>query len=196
MLNQNEIKYELPVLQYAYDALEPYIDAKTVEIHYTKHHNIYLSNLKSIDGIDLLQPIEKLLLTDNRKAVQNNGGGFFNHCLFWQMMGPNKGGKPKSCVLSAIEKEFTSFENFQIEFTKSALTQFGSGWVWLIKHQNGRLEIIQRSNQDHPIVPNAIILIGLDVWEHAYYLNYQNRRSDYIKAWWNVVDWDYVSEKF
>lgn len=189
-------KYELPELPYAYNALEPFIDAKTMEIHHTKHHLTYLNNLKAVEGVDLSKSVEDLLLSDTRKAVQNNGGGFYNHCLFWQMMSPSGSRRAQKHLLAAIEKKWGSFEAFQEEFTKAGLTQFGSGWAWLLKKKDGSLEIIQRPNQDHPLVEGTYPLLGLDVWEHAYYLHYQNRRPDYIKAWWNVVNWDFVQKRF
>lgn len=192
----NSKKYELPELPYPYNALEPFIDAKTMEIHHTKHHQTYLNNLKAVEGVDLNKSIEELLLSDTRKPVQNNGGGFYNHCLFWQMMSPSGKRQPDKGLLSAIEKKWGSFEKFQEEFTKAGLTQFGSGWAWLLKKKDGSLEIIQRPNQDHPLVEGTLPILGLDVWEHAYYLHYQNRRPDYIKAWWNVVNWDFVQKRY
>ena len=192
----NTTTYELPSLPYAYDALEPFIDATTMEIHHTKHHMAYLNNLKAVEGVDLTKSIEELLLSDTRKPVQNNGGGFYNHSLFWQMMSPKGVRKPEGNLLSAIEKKWGNFETFQEEFAKAGATQFGSGWAWLLKKQDGTLEIIQRANQDHPIVEGTLPILGIDVWEHAYYLHYQNKRPDYIKAWWNVVNWDFVKERF
>lgn len=191
------MSYELPKLPYAYDALQPYIDAKTMEIHHTKHHLAYLDNLKKIEGVDLSLPIEELLIKDTRPGVQNQGGGFYNHNLFWMMMKPNGGGKPGLELLSAIEKQFGSFEKFQEEFTKAALTQFGSGWAWLVKNkQDNKISIIQKPNQNHPDIHMYKPILGLDVWEHAYYLNYQNRRADYIKAFWNVINWDFCGTQY
>jgi Fe-Mn family superoxide dismutase len=191
------MSYELPKLPYAYDALEPHIDAKTMEIHHTKHHNAYLENLKKIEGVDLSLPIEELLIKDLRQSVQNQGGGFYNHSLFWQMMKPNSSGKPKGELLAAIEKKFGSFEAFKEEFTKAALAQFGSGWAWLVKSKDtGEIFILQKPNQNHPDIDKNIALLGLDVWEHAYYLKFQNRRADYIKEFWNVVNWDFVESQY
>jgi len=188
-------QYELPKLPYAYDALEPHIDAKTMEIHHTKHHQAYLDNLKKIENVDLTRSLEKLLITDARQAVQNQGGGFYNHNLFWLMMKPKGGGKPTGELLSAIEKKFGTFEKFQEEFTKAALTQFGSGWAWLVKTKEG-VNIIQKPNQNHPDIHLYKPILGIDVWEHAYYLKYQNRRGDYIKSFWNVINWDFCREQF
>lgn len=190
-------KYELPKLPYAYDALEPYIDAKTMEIHHTKHHQAYLTNLMAIPDVDLTLPIEDLLIKDTRQPVQNQGGGFYNHNLFWLMMKPKGGGKPTGELLSAIEKKFGSFEKFQEDFTKAALTQFGSGWAWLVKNKlDCQLSILQKPNQNHPDIQTNIPILGIDVWEHAYYLKFQNRRADYIKDFWNVVNWDFCSAQY
>jgi Fe-Mn family superoxide dismutase len=191
------VSYELPKLAYAYDALEPHIDAKTMEIHHTKHHNTYLENLKKIEGVDLNLPIEELLVKDLRPAVQNQGGGFYNHNLFWKMMKPKGGGMPKGELLAQIEKKFGSFEAFKDEFTKAALSQFGSGWAWLVKNKsNNEIFILQKPNQNHPDIDKNVALLGLDVWEHAYYLKFQNRRADYIKEFWNVVNWDFVESQY
>ncbi len=191
------MSYELPKLAYAYDALEPHIDAKTMEIHHTKHHNTYLENLKKIEGVDLNLPIEELLVKDLRPAVQNQGGGFYNHNLFWKMMKPKGGGMPKGELLAQIEKKFGSFEAFKDEFTKAALSQFGSGWAWLVKNKsNNEIFILQKPNQNHPDIDKNVALLGLDVWEHAYYLKFQNRRADYIKEFWNVVNWDFVESQY
>ncbi len=188
---------ELPKLPYAYDALEPYIDAKTMEIHHTKHHQAYLTNLKAIPDVDLTLSIEDLLIKDTRQAVQNQGGGVFNHNLFWLMMKPKGGGKPTGELLEAIEKKFASFEKFQEDFTKAALTQFGSGWAWLVKNKiDGQLSILQKPNQNHPDIQINTAILGIDVWEHAYYLKFQNRRADYIKDFWNVVNWDFCSAQY
>lgn len=191
--------YKLPELDYAYDALEPHIDAKTMEIHHTKHHNAYVDNYnKAVKDTDLenkdLEEVLKDLdsVPENIKtAVRNNGGGAWNHTLFWKLMGPDKGGKPEGELLKAIEDKFESFDNFKEEFGKAAAGRFGSGWAWLVV-KNGELEITSTANQDTPISDGAKPVLGLDVWEHAYYLNYQNRRPDYIKAFWNVVNWDKV----
>jgi Fe-Mn family superoxide dismutase len=191
------VSYELPKLPYAYDALEPHIDAKTMEIHHTKHHNAYLENLKKIEGVDLNLPIEELLIKDLRSAVQNQGGGFYNHNLFWKMMKPQGGGMPKGELLAQIEKKFGSFEAFKEEFAKAALSQFGSGWAWLVKNKsNNEIFILQKPNQNHPDIDKNVALLGLDVWEHAYYLKFQNRRADYIKEFWNVVNWDFVESQY
>ncbi len=191
------MSYELPKLPYAYDALEPHIDAKTMEIHHTKHHNAYLENLKKIEGVDLNLPIEELLIKDLRSAVQNQGGGFYNHNLFWKMMKPQGGGMPKGELLAQIEKKFGSFEAFKEEFAKAALSQFGSGWAWLVKNKsNNEIFILQKPNQNHPDIDKNVALLGLDVWEHAYYLKFQNRRADYIKEFWNVVNWDFVESQY
>ena len=191
------MSYELPELPYAYDALEPYIDAKTMEIHHTKHHRAYLDNLKKIEGVDLSLSIEELLIKDQRQPVQNQGGGFYNHNLFWLMMKPNGGGKPTGELLHAIEKKFDSFEKFQDEFAKAALTQFGSGWAWLVKNKlDNSVSIIQKPNQNPPDLQIFIPILGIDVWEHAYYLKYQNRRADYIKEFWNVVNWPFCESQF
>lgn len=195
--------YKLPELAYAYDALEPHIDAKTMEIHHTKHHNAYVDNYnKAVKDTDLenkdLEEVLKDLDSVPEKiktAVRNNGGGAWNHTLFWQLMGPDKGGKPEGELLKAIEDKFESFDNFKEEFGKAAAGRFGSGWAWLVV-KNGELEITSTANQDTPISDGAKPVLGLDVWEHAYYLNYQNRRPDYIKAFWNVVNWDKVAELY
>jgi Fe-Mn family superoxide dismutase len=197
------MSFELPKLPYDYSALEPHIDARTMEIHHTKHHNAYVTNLNNaISGTDA----EKLSLEDIMKsvskfgpAVRNNGGGHYNHSMFWQVMKPNGGGAPSGDLASAINATFTSFDKFKEEFNKAAATRFGSGWAWLILH-DGRLIVTSTPNQDNPIMDIAEVkgtpILGLDVWEHAYYLNYQNRRPDYISAFWNVVNWDAVNERF
>lgn len=193
--------FELPQLPYAYDALEPHIDARTMEIHHGKHHNGYTTNLNNaIAGTELEgKSIEKILTTldlDNG-AVRNNGGGFFNHSLFWSIMGANAGGAPTGALAEAIDTAFGSFEAFKETFSKAAATRFGSGWAWLCVHKGGKLEVCSTPNQDNPLMPGIGCgghpILGLDVWEHAYYLNYQNRRPDYINAFFNVVDWNAVS---
>ena len=196
--------FELPKLPYAYDALEPHIDARTMEIHHTKHHNGYTNNLNNaIAGTDLEgKSIDDILknLDMNNGAVRNNGGGFYNHSLFWSVMSPNGGGKPTGELATAIDRDFGSFENFKDEFAKAAATRFGSGWAWLCVHNGGKLEVCSSANQDNPIMPGigcgGAPILGLDVWEHAYYLNYQNRRPDYIEAFFNVINWDEVSKRF
>jgi Fe-Mn family superoxide dismutase len=191
--------HELPPLPYPTNALEPHIDAKTMEIHHGKHHQAYVTNLnKALDGhADLAaKSIENLIANLHavpeaiRTAVRNNGGGHANHSLFWKLMGPNKGGEPKGSLGDAIAKAFGSFGAFKEKFEAAGLGRFGSGWVWLIKNKAGQLEIISTPNQDSPIMDGHTPILGCDVWEHAYYLNYQNRRADYLKAFWSVVDWD------
>jgi len=193
--------FELPQLPYAYDALEPHIDARTMEIHHSKHHNGYTNNLNAaIAGTDLEgKSIEDILtgLDMNNGAVRNNGGGFFNHSLFWSTMGPNAGGAPTGDLAAAIDEAFGSFEAFKDAFSKAAATRFGSGWAWLCVQKGGKVEVCSTANQDNPLMPgigcDGTPILGLDVWEHAYYLNYQNRRPDYIAAFFNVVNWDAVS---
>ena len=193
--------FELPKLPYAYDALEPHIDARTMEIHHSKHHQAYITNLNAaIEGTDLEgKTIEEILKAcKDKPAVRNNGGGFWNHNLFWEVMAPNKGGEPSGELASAINEAFGSFENFKTEFAKAGATRFGSGWAWLCV-TNGKLEVCSTANQDNPLMDegcNGTPILAMDVWEHAYYLNYQNRRPDYIKAFFNVVNWDKVAEKF
>jgi len=196
--------FELPKLSYAYDALEPHVDAKTMEIHHTKHHNAYTTNLNSaIQGTDLDgKTIENILinLDMNNTAVRNNGGGFYNHNLFWTVMSPNGGGLPAGDLLEAIERDFGSFEVFKAEFAKAAATRFGSGWAWLCVHKGGKLEVCSTANQDCPLMPGIACegtpILGLDVWEHAYYLHYQNRRPDYIEAFFSVINWTEVARRF
>ena len=196
--------FELPKLPYAYDALEPHIDARTMEIHHGKHHNGYTTNLNNaIAGTDLEgQTIESILtsLDANNGAVRNNGGGFYNHSLFWNVMSPNGGGTPSGALADAINAAFGSFEGFKDAFAKAAATRFGSGWAWLCVHKGGAVEVCSTANQDNPLMPGigcgGFPVLGIDVWEHAYYLNYQNRRPDYIQAFFNVVDWKKVSELY
>ena len=193
--------FELPQLPYAYDALEPHIDARTMEIHYSKHHNGYTNNLNNaIAGTDLEgKSIEDILkgLDMNNGAVRNNGGGFYNHALFWSTMGANAGGAPTGELAAAINAAFGSFDDFKAAFSKAAATRFGSGWAWLCVQKGGKVEVCSSANQDNPLMPGigcgGVPILGLDVWEHAYYLNYQNRRPDYIAAFFNVVNWDAVS---
>ena len=195
--------FELPQLPYAYDALEPHIDARTMEIHHSKHHNAYVTNLNAaIAGTDLEgKSIEDILknLDMSNGAVRNNGGGFYNHSLFWEVMSPNGGGKPSGKVLEAIEKSFGSFDTFKEQFSKAAATRFGSGWAWLVKKQDGSLVVSSTPNQDNPLMDVAEVkgtpILGLDVWEHAYYLKYQNLRPDYIGAFYNVINWDEVAKR-
>jgi Fe-Mn family superoxide dismutase len=194
--------FELPPMGYAYTALEPHIDARTMEIHYTKHHQAYVNNLNSaLSGgewekrsiLEILSSISKL-----PAAVRNNGGGHYNHTLFWKILGPNAGGAPTGELANAINKHFGSFEKFREQFTNAALTRFGSGWAWLVKNGD-ELKITSTPNQDNPLMDIAevkgIPILGVDVWEHAYYLKYQNRRNEYLNAFWNVVNWDEVSKR-
>ncbi len=193
--------FELPQLPYAHDALEPHIDARTMEIHHGKHHNGYTTNLNNaIAGTDLEgKSIEDILtgLDLNNGAVRNNGGGFYNHSLFWSTMAPNAGGTPTGDLAVAIDAAFGSFDAFKDAFSKAAATRFGSGWAWLCVHKGGKVEVCSTPNQDNPLMPGVACdgtpILGLDVWEHAYYLNYQNRRPDYINAFFNVVNWEAVS---
>lgn len=196
---------EVMKLPYSYDALEPHIDARTMEIHHSKHHAAYVSKLNKAleDHPDLAQKDVKDLLADYanlpdsaRQAVINNGGGHVNHTLFWQIMAPQSGGAPKGELADAIAKEFGSFDAFKEKFSNAALTRFGSGWAWLAVDQNGKLHVTSTANQESPLMVGQTPILGLDVWEHAYYLNYQNRRPDYVAAWWNVVNWDAVSQFF
>lgn len=195
--------FELPNLPYAHDALEPHIDAKTMEIHHGKHHAGYTTKLNgAIEGTDLAgKSIEDILASVGSAsgAVRNNGGGYYNHCLFWEVMAPNAGGAPSGDLAAAIDSAFGSFENFKNEFSNAAATQFGSGWAWLIV-ADGKLKVTSTANQDNPLMDIADVkgtpILGLDVWEHAYYLNYQNRRPDYIEAFFNVVNWNKVSELY
>jgi Fe-Mn family superoxide dismutase len=196
--------FELPKLPYAYDALEPTFDAQTMEIHHTKHHQAYVTNLNAaITGTELEnQSIEEILhnIAAATPAVRNNGGGHWNHSLFWTILSPNGGGQPTGAVGEAITKSFGSYDNFKTEFTKAATTRFGSGWAWLVKQHDGSLSIASTPNQDNPLMPDAGIkgtaILGLDVWEHAYYLKYQNKRPDYIAAFFNLINWDEVNKRF
>jgi Fe-Mn family superoxide dismutase len=197
--------YELPKLAYAYDALEPHIDARTMEIHHTKHHQAYINNVNAAleSHPDLLaKQVETLVAELNslpeavRTAVRNNGGGHANHSLFWKVMGPGKGGEPKGDVAKAIESSFGDFGAFKDAFGKAAMGRFGSGWAWLVSDKAGKLQVVSTANQDSPLTDGLKPVLGLDVWEHAYYLNYQNRRADYVAAWWNVVNWDEVASLF
>ena len=195
--------FELPQLPYSYNALEPHIDSLTMEIHHTKHHGAYTNNLnKAIEGTELdKMPIDAILknVSKHSPAVRNNGGGYYNHNLFWSIMSPNGGGKPSGELAKAIDKQFGSFEAFKEKFSNAAATRFGSGWSWLIDKQ-GELVVFSTPNQDNPIMDLAEIkgypLLALDVWEHAYYLKYQNRRPDYINSFWHVVNWAEVERRF
>ena len=196
--------FELPKLPYAEDALEPYIDAQTMNIHHTKHHQTYVTNLnaaiekhpelanKSLE--DLLSDLNAVP-EDIRMAIRNHGGGTWNHNLFWEIMGPKMGGSPSGELTKALESAFHSFDAFKEEFTKAATTRFGSGWAWLVKKGEG-LAVVSTANQDTPLSDGATPILGLDVWEHAYYLKYQNRRPEYISNWWNVVNWSAVAERY
>ena len=196
--------FQLPDLPYAYDALEPNVDARTMEIHHGKHHNGYTTKLNNaIEGTDLEgKSIEDILanVSSAGAGVRNNGGGYYNHCLFWEVMSPNGGGEATGAIGEAINATFGSFENFKTEFAKAAATRFGSGWAWLAVKADGSLCVCSTPNQDNPLMDIAECpgtpILGLDVWEHAYYLNYQNRRPDYINAFFNVINWDVVNEKF
>ena len=198
------MSFELPKLKYAFDALEPHIDAKTMEIHHDKHHAGYTKKLNNaIEGTDLDgKNIENILknLDMSNKAVRNNGGGFYNHSLFWEIMSPEGGGKPEGELATAIDNAYGSFEAFKEEFSKAAAGQFGSGWAWLCVHDGGKVEVCSTANQDNPIMPGigcgGTPILGLDVWEHAYYLNYQNKRPEYIEAFFNVIDWKEVSSRY
>ncbi len=197
--------FTLPPLPYPYDALEPYIDAQTMEIHHTKHHQGYVNNLnKALEGYPELQnkSIEELLRSINeipeaiRTAVRNNGGGHANHSLFWIIMKPNGGGEPTGELAEAIKATFGSFEAFKEKFSAEAAGRFGSGWAWLVVDENGQLQLYSTPNQDSPYMQGHTPILGLDVWEHAYYLKYQNRRPEYIQNWWNVVNWDQVAQYY
>ena len=197
--------YNLPGLSYPYDALEPHIDAQTMEIHYTKHHQAYINNVnnalaghadlaaKSVE--DLISDLDAIP-ADIRTAVRNNGGGHANHSLFWTVIGPDKGGTPSGKLAAALDETFGSFTAFKEEFSKAAATRFGSGWAWLAKEKDGKLVVYSTANQDSPLMEGKKPLLGLDVWEHAYYLKYQNRRPDYIAAFWHLVDWKKVGQLF
>ena len=194
--------FELPALPYAYDALEPHMDARTMEIHHSKHHNAYTAKLNgAIEGTDLEgKSIEDILgnLDMNNVAVRNNGGGYFNHDLFWKVMSPNGGGQPTGALATAIDAAFGSFDEFKSAFANAAATRFGSGWAWLCV-KDGVVSVCSTPNQDNPLMPNGCggtPILGLDVWEHAYYLNYQNRRPDYINAFFNVINWEEVNARF
>lgn len=196
--------FELPKLDYAYDALESHIDARTMEIHHSKHHNAYVTKLNgAVEGTDAANmSIEDICknISKYSGAVRNNGGGHYNHSLFWKVMGPNKGGTPTGALADAINSAFGSFDAFKEQFANAAATRFGSGWAWLIKDASGKLQVTSTPNQDNPLMDVAEVqgtpLLGIDVWEHAYYLNYQNRRPDYVAAFWNVVNWDEVASRF
>lgn len=197
--------HKLPELNYAYDALEPHIDKMTMEIHHTKHHQAYIDNLnKALEGHDEYKEMNIWELIKNldtlpeeiKTAVRNNGGGHLNHKMFWKTMSPNGGGNPVGEVAKKIDEDLGGFDKFKEDFKKAALGRFGSGWAWLVVDKDGKFEITSTPNQDNPITEGKKPLLGIDVWEHAYYLNYQNRRADYIDSWFNVVDWNKVEEKY
>lgn len=199
------MKFVLPALPYAYDALEPYIDEETMRIHHNKHHQAYIDNLiKALDKVPEFQPtsLESLLLDithvpeDIREDVRNNAGGHYNHSLFWKIMKKDGGGKPVGLVASEINKTFGSFEEFQSLFNAQAKKVFGSGWAWLSVHKTGKLMLTGLPNQDSPLLYGEFPIMGLDVWEHAYYLHYQNKRPDYISAWWHVINWEQIEENY
>ena len=199
------MSHKLPGLNYPYDALEPYIDARTMEIHYSKHHQAYIDKVnKALEGHPELaeKSIEALISDldavpdDIKTAVRNNGGGHANHSLFWSVIGPDKGGKPGGKLADAIDRDFGSFDSFMERFADAAATRFGSGWAWLVKDNAGKLQVLSTPNQDSPLMDGKLPLLGLDVWEHAYYLKYQNRRPEYIAAFWNIVDWEKVARNF
>ena len=198
------MSFELPSLPYAFNALEPHIDAQTMEIHHDKHHAGYTNNLNAaLEGTGLEgKSIEELLGNLNavpeakRTAVRNNGGGFANHSLFWSVMSPNGGGQPSGELADAINKAFGSFDAFKEQFSNAAKTRFGSGWAWLVAEKGGGLSVTSTPNQDTPLMEGKTPILGLDVWEHAYYLKYQNRRPDYVTAWWNVVNWVEVARRY
>ena len=196
--------FELPKLPYAVDALEPYIDAQTMTIHHDKHHQAYVTNLNgALEKHPELagKSLEELLMDlnsvpeDIRTAVRNNGGGTWNHNMFWEIMGPNAGGAPKGALAQALDSTFGSFDSFKAELEKAGMGRFGSGWAWLVKKGNG-LAIVSTPNQDNPMSEGMTPIMGVDVWEHAYYLKYQNRRAEYLTNWWNVVNWDAVAARF
>lgn len=202
--------YQLPQLPYAYDALEPHIDARTMEIHHTKHHQTYMDNAnKALEGTEFADlPVEELIQkldqvpADKKTVLRNNAGGHANHSLFWQVMTPQGQGQPTGELAQAINETFGSFEAFKQQFEDAAKGRFGSGWAWLVVKPGGQLAIVSTANQDNPLMGEAIAgasgtpILGVDVWEHAYYLNYQNRRPDYLKAFWNVVNWDEVARRY
>ena len=198
------MSFELPKLPYAHNALEPHIDKRTMEIHHGKHHQGYTNNLNAaIDGTDMEgKTIENILtnLDMKNKAVRNNGGGFYNHSLFWEVMSPDGGGKPSDSLADAINSAYGSFEDFKEKFSTAAKTQFGSGWAWLCVHKGGKVEVCSTPNQDNPLMPGigcgGTPILGLDVWEHAYYLHYQNKRPDYVEAFFNIINWDEVSKRY
>ncbi len=197
--------YELPPLPYDYSALEPHIDTQTMQLHHDKHHAAYVNNLNaalqshtqfaSLSIDELVRRINEVP-ESARAAVRNNGGGHYNHSMFWQIMGPNGGGQPSGELASAIQETFGSFEQFKAAFNDAGVKRFGSGWTWLVLDRNGKLSVMSTANQDSPLTEGHYPVMGNDVWEHAYYLKYQNRRPDYLNAWWNVVNWDEVARRY
>jgi superoxide dismutase, Fe-Mn family len=204
LINKTTMAFELPQLDYAYNALEPHIDARTMEIHHSKHHQAYVNNLNNaVAGTDAENmSIEDICsnISKYSMAIRNNGGGHYNHSLFWKVIGPGKGGMPTGALADAITSTFGSFDAFKEKFNTAAATRFGSGWAWLVKTADGKLEVTSTPNQDNPLMDIAEVkgtpILGIDVWEHAYYLNYQNRRPDYVAAFWNVVNWDAVAARY
>jgi len=197
--------FELPPLPYDYNALEPYIDAQTMQLHHDKHHATYVNNLNAaiekhpeLQGTSAEELISNLnnVPEDIRTAVRNNGGGHVNHTMFWRIMGPGGTGQPSGAIAQAISQAFGSFEDFKTQFNDAGAKRFGSGWVWLVRGSNGQLQITSTANQDNPMSEGMTPILGNDVWEHAYYLKYQNRRPEYLAAWWNVVNWDEVNKRF
>jgi Fe-Mn family superoxide dismutase len=196
--------FTLPALPYANDALEPHIDARTMEIHHDRHHATYMNNLNNaiagtdLDGKDIVEILSNMdaVPANIKTAVQNNGGGYANHNLFWTIMSPNGGGSPSGDLAAAIDSTFGSFDAFKEKFSAAAVSRFGSGWAWLVVKPGGALEVYSTANQDSPYMQGDTPIFGLDVWEHAYYLHYQNRRPDYVKAFWNVVDWNAVAANY
>ncbi|EFH87378.1 superoxide dismutase [Ktedonobacter racemifer] len=196
--------FELPPLPYDYKALEPYIDTQTMQLHHDKHHATYVTNLNNaLQGHEFANlPVDEVLRRINevpesaRTAVRNNGGGHSNHTMFWQIMGPNAGGQPTGEIANAINAKFGSFDNFKNAFNDAGAKRFGSGWAWLVIDRNGNLEVISTANQDSPLMESLFPVMGNDVWEHAYYLKYQNRRPEYLNAWWNVVNWNEVNKRY
>lgn len=195
--------YKLPELDYGYDALEPYVDAKTMEIHHSKHHQGYVDKVNAaLEGTDfegkeideVLKNLDKLP-EEKKTAVRNNGGGHYNHSLFWKMMSPNGGGKPEGKLAEKMDQDLGGFDKFKEDFAKAAAGRFGSGWAWLVVNENGKLEITSTPNQDNPLSDGKKPILGIDVWEHAYYLKYQNKRPEYVDQWFNVVDWKHVEKK-
>jgi Fe-Mn family superoxide dismutase len=198
--------YTLPELDYSYDALEPYIDARTMEIHHQKHHQAYINKLndalKSNESLqnkelkDILSDLESITCDTTRTSIENNGGGTYNHTLFWQMMAPERNDYKEGSLLRAIKEQFGSFDLFKEKMSKAATTVFGSGWAWLVVNQERKLAIVTTPNQGSPLSQGLVPVLGIDVWEHAYYLKYQNKRVDYISAWWHVINWDYAQELY